>query len=209
MSQLQEFAVYHLHTVALAIFAGLYAIKIWQLVRLPLPPEGGPRQGSTGRAVALSYASILSPWSMDSTRKWWGRWLAFGIYHVAILTAIVSSFAIPFFPALMTRPIRLAAALLIGLGFVTGLIKLSWRLRRPELRLVSTAEDYFTLLILDIWFVVAIPALVLASSNWEITYFILTSLLLIYVPFSKISHYVYWFFARYFFGIRCGRRGVI
>jgi hypothetical protein len=31
---------------------------------------------------------------------------------------------------------------------------------------------------------------------------------LFYVPFSKISHYVYWFFARVLMGVRYGRRGV-
>jgi hypothetical protein len=209
MAQVQEFVQFHLHTVALAIFLILYAIKIWQLVRLPLPPEGGPVQGNVGKAVAVSYVSILNPWSMESTRRWWGRWLAFGVYHVAILTAIVCSFAIPFLPGAMIPQVRMAAALCIALGFVTGLIKLTWRLNKPELRFVSTPEDYFSLVILDIWFAVAIPALVFATPGWEISYFALTSLLLIYVPLSKISHYIYWFFARYFFGVRYGRRGVI
>jgi nitrate reductase gamma subunit len=209
MTAVQEFVLFHLHTFALGIFVVLYAIKVWQLVRLPLPQEGGPEQGNTGRAVALSYASILLPWSMESTRREWGRWLAFGVYHIAILVAILSSFAVPFLPAIMSRPVRIGAAVLIALGFVAGLLKLAWRLSRPELRLVSTPEDYFSLAILDVWFAVAVPALLLESSSWEITYFTLTSLLLIYVPLSKISHYIYWFFSRYFFGVRYGRRGVI
>jgi len=36
-----------------------------------------------------------------------------------------------------------------------------------------------------------------------------TAVFLFYVPFSKISHYVYWFFARVLMGVRYGRRGVM
>ena len=39
--------------------------------------------------------------------------------------------------------------------------------------------------------------------------FVLTAFFLIYVPFSKISHYVYWFFARVLMGVKYGRRGVM
>jgi hypothetical protein len=39
-------------------------------------------------------------------------------------------------------------------------------------------------------------------------YFLLTALFLIYVPFSKISHYLYYPFTRYYFGRTMGYRGV-
>jgi hypothetical protein len=36
----------------------------------------------------------------------------------------------------------------------------------------------------------------------------LTTFFLLYVPFSKISHYLYYPFARLYFGRHFGRRGV-
>jgi hypothetical protein len=39
-------------------------------------------------------------------------------------------------------------------------------------------------------------------------YFFLTAFFLMYVPFSKISHYLYYPFARYWFGKSMGYRGV-
>jgi hypothetical protein len=39
-------------------------------------------------------------------------------------------------------------------------------------------------------------------------YFILTAFFLIYVPFSKISHYLYYPFTRFYFGRTMGHRGV-
>jgi hypothetical protein len=41
-----------------------------------------------------------------------------------------------------------------------------------------------------------------------IAFFILTAFFLIYVPFSKISHYLYYPFSRIFLGRTLGRRGV-
>ena len=63
---LLHFALYDLQLVALTIFVLLYAIKIRQLLKLPLPAEGGKadQETASGRAVASSYASILSPLSM-------------------------------------------------------------------------------------------------------------------------------------------------
>ena len=45
--------------------------------------------------------------------------------------------------------------------------------------------------------------------GWLLAYFGLTAALLVYVPLSKISHYIYWFFSRYIFGVRYGRRGLL
>ena len=41
-----------------------------------------------------------------------------------------------------------------------------------------------------------------------LTYFILTAFFLVYVPFSKISHYLYYPFTRYYLGKTLGHRGV-
>ena len=59
------------------------------------------------------------------------------------------------------------------------------------------------------WFVTAIPAVLTGGRKWLIAFFGITAALLIYVPFSKMSHYVYWLFARVYLGQRFGRRGVL
>ena len=41
-----------------------------------------------------------------------------------------------------------------------------------------------------------------------LTYFLLTAFFLVYVPFSKISHYLYYPFTRYWLGRSLGYRGV-
>ncbi|MCP4201990.1 MAG: hypothetical protein GY769_08660 [bacterium] len=208
---LLTFVLYDLQLIALAIFVLLYAIKIRQLLRLPLPVEGGQadQKTPTGRAVAASYASILSPLAMESTRRHWRRWAVFAAYHVGIFVAITATFTIPFTPGLMTGSVRRAAAICITLGLLAGFLKIYWRLVLPELRSISRPDDFFGLTILQVWFAIAIPAVLLDHPGWLIVYFVMTALLLVYVPVSKISHYIYWFFSRYLFGRRYGRRGVL
>jgi hypothetical protein len=47
------------------------------------------------------------------------------------------------------------------------------------------------------------------GGQWHlITYFILTAFFLVYVPFSKISHYLYYPFTRYYLGKTMGHRGI-
>ena len=46
-----------------------------------------------------------------------------------------------------------------------------------------------------------------ASENWLIAYLLLTSFFLVYVPFSKISHYLYYPFSRWWIGKALGHRG--
>jgi len=90
-----------------------------------------------------------------------------------------------------------------------GFIKLGRRFTNPHLRFISTPDDYFSLAAVQVYFIVAAGCLITYTPDWRFVYFLITALFLIYVPFSKISHYLYWFFARTIIGIRYGRRGVI
>ncbi len=209
MGPVQHFIEYDLQAIALATMALLYTIKAVQLSRLPMPWERAEARGSAASGVLLSYATIFMPWAMESSRTHMGRWLEFALYHIAALVAIVNTFTFPFAPSLMTDPVRLVFALLIAPALPIGFIKLYRRWASPELRLVSTPDDYFSLITLQLFFGTAIGALLLDTAMWRSTYFLITALFLFYVPFSKISHYIYFFFARFLTGSRYGTRGVL
>ena len=68
-----------------------------------------------------------------------------------------------------------------------------------------------SLILLTLWFFFAFLAAPNSTANGEwhlITFFLLTAFFLIYVPFSKISHYLYYPFTRFWFGKSMGYRGV-
>jgi hypothetical protein len=56
--------------------------------------------------------------------------------------------------------------------------------------------------------VLAAPNDTTGGEGIVLTFFVLTAFFLIYVPFSKISHYLYYPFTRYYFGKSMGYRGV-
>jgi hypothetical protein len=80
--------------------------------------------------------------------------------------------------------------------------------------LISTPDDYFSLVMLTVWFGLGactqaylIGAWGMTSETLLIAYLYLTSFFLLYVPFSKISHYLYYPFTRTYIGRALGQRG--
>ncbi len=203
------FVKFDLQIFALSWLGLAYLFKVYQILRLPQPHEIAPRQGSQELGVFYSYAWLFIPWSMESTRSHLWRWFEFAVYHLGAGAAILATFTIPFAPSVMTRNVSLTMAVLVAGAFMMGALKLWRRMVSPDLRLVSTPDDYFSLAGVEVFFLFTVMALVTGSPGWMKAYFITTAAFLIYVPFSKISHYVQWFFARAFFGLRFGRRGII
>lgn len=207
-SSVVHFVEYELQAIALAWMLVLYAIKVYHLWHLPMSWERAPGRGNSVSGVLRSYAVIFMPWSMESSRKHLWRWLEFGVYHVGAGVAILNTFTTPFASALMTGPVRLAFSILIAPAVALGLVKLGRRLARPEMRIISTPDDYFSLVTLELFFLTAILALLVGSPLWRTLYFFITAGFLFYVPFSKISHYIYFLFAGVITGSRYGFRGV-
>jgi nitrate reductase gamma subunit len=100
---------------------------------------------------------------------------------------------------------------LFGLGFLVGLGRFIRRLVSPYIRAISTPDDIFSIALLAVWLAFAFMA---APNNrsetefWLLGYFFLTAVFLFYVPFSKISHYIFYPFTRWYLGKTLGHRGV-
>lgn len=203
-----HFVEFELQIIGLSWMGALYALKIFQLFRLPMPSGRGPGKGSAVQGALRSYTNMLIPWSMESNRKHMWRWVEFGAYHVGAGIAIVNTFTTPFAPGMMTELIRWIFAVLIMPALPLGIVKLIRRIIRPEMRLISTPDDYFSVVSVEFFFFFAVMALLLNTPLWRTIYFLVTAFFLFYVPFSKISHYIYFFVAAVFTGSRYGQRGV-
>ena len=101
-----------------------------------------------------------------------------------------------------------------GLAFLIGIYRLIRRLAVPVMRLISTPDDYFSLSMLIVWFFIGTATQAhiagvrqFPQEGWVIAYLYLTSFFLLYVPFSKISHYLYYPFTRWYIGKALGHRG--
>ena len=215
-SELLHFSEHTLQEVALGFMAVVYITRIvWFLGFKP----GGDRQAPTGAAdttrrkgIIYSWAAIAMPWAMESTRTKFFLYLQFVIFHLGVATAIALSFVIPYGPALLShQPVVLAVQVVTGAACLVGIARFVRRIRSPYMRAISSPDDYFSLILLTVWLffaVLAAPNNIARGEGHLLAFFMLTAFFLIYVPFSKISHYLYYPFTRYYFGKTMGHRGV-
>jgi nitrate reductase gamma subunit len=195
----------------------VYTLRIRWLLHFK---AGRDRQAQTGilnttprKGILYSLAVIGMPWTMESTRNKKFFYFQFVLFHIGVTLAILLSFIIPYFPSLLTsfKIIIPLFQLFIGAAFIVGCVRLIRRISSIYIRSISSPDDYFSLILLTVWFgfaFFAVPNQYQQGEGILITYFFLTAFFLIYVPFSKISHYLYYPFARFYFGKTMGHRGV-
>jgi nitrate reductase gamma subunit len=211
-----EFAQDELQIMALLFMAAVYTYRIYWLTRFKASKDRQPRAPGirTGpvKGALYSLGTIAMPWSMESTRTNIFFWVQFALFHIGVAAAIVLSFVIPYGPSVLedVRVVRIFQVL-VGLAFLVGCFRIVRRIVVPVMRAISTPDDYFSLSLLTVWFLFAALAAPNDTSRGEwplVTFFLLTAFFLVYVPFSKISHYLYYPFLRFYLGRSLGYRGV-
>lgn len=198
---------------ALLFLAAVYILRIIWLFRFRSSREKTIPAGNYRAGIAYSMMNIAMPWAMESTRKKPGFYLQFVIFHLGVTAAIAASFIIPYAPGFFKlKTVTVLFQLIISAACIVGLMRLYRRIANPAIRLISTSDDYFSLTLVILFFASAFFAVPNSyeESEWPlIIFFGLTALLIIYVPFSKIGHYLYYPFTRYFLGRTMGHRGTI
>ena len=90
---------------------------------------------------------------------------------------------------------------------MAGFAGIWMRLAEENLRALSLPDDYFSVFLTSLF-----TALAFAVLLWPVTlplFYVVAAAMLIYIPFSKIRHCVYFFYSKFFFGQSFGHRGVI
>jgi len=199
--------------VALLFMAAVYTLRLVWLFRFRSAPERTYAAGSAAAGVAWSMLNVAMPWAMESTRRKPFFYVQFVIFHIGVVLAIGATFIIPYWPALFEiTPVVRVFQVALGAAFAVGVMRLYRRLTTPALRLISTVDDYFSLALMILFFLAGVVAMPNrpADGEWPlIAFFALTAFFLVYVPFSKICHYLYYPFTRFYFGRMQGHRGVV
>ena len=130
------------------------------------------------------------------------------VFHVGVAVMIAMSFVISLAPQWLTPPVTTAVIVTQVLALIAGIIRLVTRVRDPKMRAISSPDDYFALVYANLLFITCIPA-TLHLPVWTEIFFVLVAIIIAIVPFTKISHYIYYPFARYFYGAYLGRRGIV
>lgn len=197
--------------LALAFGIGTMAVRLVALLQRPQKPDLAKGRGDEGAAIAYAYTLAMLPWSKESTRIHWVDYARGVIFHLGIaggfLVLVLSLFPGASNWSAPPPPLVTAGGYFLGIAFVCGAIGLILRATDARLRSLSTPDDYLAVVLVAGF--VGLSALVLYRPEGLSLYYGWAAIMLIYLPFSKIRHFLYWFFARFFLGQSFGRRGVL
>lgn len=181
-------------------------MRLRQIMERPFKRDLSRERGSTRRGILYAFTLGMAPWEKESTRTHWIAYIRGILFHVGVFTAFGVVFASPWL-YLIPFPIRLAAMLVTGAGALFGFAGIAIRLSGENERALSLPDDYFAVFLTSLFTALAFP--VLLYSGWLPAFYLVFALLMIYVPFGKIRHCVYFFYSKFFFGLGFGHRGVI
>jgi nitrate reductase gamma subunit len=195
--------------LALAFMGSVYVAKVVWLLRKASVRDKAHLKGDPLKGAMVSMGNIFMPWAMESTRVHWFFYIEFMVFHVAVALTILSTFLLPLKLMVPGDGFSQLVVFFMGLAFLVGVRRFVRRISRPEMRMISSMDDYFAIVILNLFFLSGMWALATGSSAGMWVFFVMTTFFLIYVPFSKISHYITYPFARWYYGVNFGGRGVL
>jgi nitrate reductase gamma subunit len=172
------------------------------LIRKGKPEDFATPTGDTTPAVLYSFTGGMSPVKKESAYLHMPTYLAGIIYHLGTFLSIALFFSIMCnsFPGSF---VALPAAVFLGISVCCGMAVLLKRIMKNYLRQLSNPDDYISNLLVTAF--QALTAIHLLSGT-PLLYYSITILLMLYLPFGKLKHAVYFFAARYQLGFFYGRR---
>ncbi|HLA78593.1 MAG TPA: hypothetical protein VJU18_13520 [Vicinamibacteria bacterium] len=209
VSHLTRFVMDELQIAALLFMALVYATKIRWILSFKAGRERTPARGDHGRGIRYAYGTLALPWELIGTREHPFRYVEFAVFHIGVAVAIALTLIMPYWPGAVGSPgVVLTLQVVFALGALIAVSRLLRRMVNPAMRAISAPDDYFSLAMLAAWLGAGVLAAPQRSEPALLAFFGLTAFFLVYVPFSKISHYIYWPFIRYYMGKHFGHRGV-
>lgn len=193
---------------ALVVFAAVMLWHFFRLIRLGNPKDYSQKSGNVAKAEAYAYTGAMLPTNKETAYLHIPTFAAGAIFHIgtfiSILLFILFFFIQPaVFPIILSRLLALCILVCAACGFGLFIKRMVVR----KMRNLSHVDDYlsnflttlfqlFTVLYLLLGFIMA-PA-----------YYIMVTVLLLYMPVGKLRHVLYFFAARYHLGLFYGWRNV-
>ena len=180
--------------------------KIAGIVKANPPRDLARPRGDSSYGIFYALTLGMAPWAKESTRIHLIPYLRGVVFHLGVfasfVTLILTVLGVDF-----TGFVRNVLLVLTGVGLLAGIVGIFERLTKGEMQKLNTPDDYLSVFLVTL-FIAGAFGFVLNSQGQNWFYFV-TGLMFLYLPFSKITHFIYFFFSRYFFGFEFGKRGVI
>ncbi len=158
--------------------------------------------------MGMMYAVTLgmAPWEKESTRIHWVGYIRGVLLHVGVFLSM-ALLLVSLFTTHIWEPLRVLLIVVLGLTAIAAIGATVWRFIGHNERKLSYPDDYFAVFVVSVF--IALTCWWLIDPAIQPWWYLWSSLMLLYIPFSKIRHFVYFFFTRLFFGDHFGRRGVL
>ena len=197
---------YHWMAIAALLFCltslSLHLLRLW---RLGNHHDFSTPTGKPSAAMPYAFVGAMSPTRKERAYLQLPTYVGGLLFHIAPILGIALFFlflvGIEIFQWLMWP-----LALIMIMGAVSGAAILVKRMVKPQMRALSNPDDYISNLIVTL-FQLATAAVLFWPQLFPV-YFVLTALLLLYIPLGKLKHAIYFFAARYQLGYFFGRRNV-
>jgi nitrate reductase gamma subunit len=186
-------------------FAGL-VLRVIRLLANPVASDPSPPKASARKGIVYAFMTGMLPWKKESAKLHLLTYLRGILFHIGVFTAIIL-LLVSLFVDLIQFRWSIAFGPILGIGFLAGVIALVSRLTDRNLRAINRLDDYISL---GLVILVQLAGLLYVLTAMSRTFFWgIFSVLLLYLPWSKIPHVIYFFFSRTVFGTMIGRRGIL
>ena len=210
-----------LFKIALLVFVGGMTYRLIRILLLGWSRDRVPNRGRKAVGVVKSYLKGLLvlpfiPWVKQTFTPNALTYVAGGLFHLSLLAVVV--FGTPHmlvWKSLLgfgwpTLPFPLTDEL-AAVGIVALIVLMINRLTHPVLRLLTKGPLWLNWVFTFLPFVTGYMMTNHLVFRYEAAYslhMITVDFLLIWIPFSRISHFLFYFFSRTFHGAQAGKRAV-
>jgi hypothetical protein len=192
--------------IALVFGLGGLVVRVAMLTAHRGVKDPSPPRVSLFRAIIYSYTFGMLPWKKESARIHKLVYTRGVLLHLGIFASIVLLW-MSLFVDIKTLSGSIAFSPFLGLAFLAALAAIIARIVDRNLRALNRTDDFISLVLVTFMLLSAFGFVVGVTSR-EVFWGIVSAVLL-YLPFSKIPHVAYFFFAKNVYASYFGRRGVM
>jgi cyanate permease len=195
-----------LGVLALAFSVLSFGYRLQVFNRLRRPDEAAPPKGNTAKGIVYAYTLGMMPWAKESTRRHMLAYLRGVGFHIGIFYGLALFLLSPWI-AWLPQSLITVSAFLMAAGALLGLAGLAMRFIQPDLRSITTPDDLFAVVVVSLF--QAAAAFWLAGLLPAGIFYLVGALMLVYAPFGKIRHCIYFAYSRWFYGKFIGSRALL
>jgi hypothetical protein len=181
-------------------------VWIYQLLSRASTYDPSPGKGSDNLGVLYAFTLGMLPWKKESARLHRLVYLRGIAFHTGIFAGILV-LALSIFSITIHNLPSLVLSVLMWLGVISGMAAIVSRAADPMLRGISNADDYMSPALITLFMLTG--ALWVMGLHGTVYFYVTTSVLCLYLPWSKVRHCVYFFFSRGKIGAMTGHRGLL